>query len=140
MGIKKAIANVPKTPLSISNPIDTANLALNNLVDAWKECSIVAEQEQTKRDNIRAYREINIKAIEENSAILKLHLEKTFAERALVIQEMFDRLDKGLESGNSEITSSAIAAIVDVTKQSPFAEMHELITNYHDPKVTKIEI
>lgn len=140
MDIKKVITNIPKSPLPIPKPTDATNQAFNNLVSAWKECSIISEQEQTKRENIRAYRDINVKAIEENSAILKLYLEKTFAERADTIQGMFDRLDKGIELGNTEIIASTIGAIVDITKQSPLAAARELIANYHDPNVTMIEI
>lgn len=137
MDIKKVITKIPKSPLPISNP---AVLAFNNLVNVWKECSIISEQEQTKREDIRAYRDINVKAIEENSAILKLYLEKTFAERAYTIQEMFDCLDKGLESGNTEVIALTIGAIVDITKQSPLTAAKELIANYHNPNVTMIEI
>ena len=143
MGIKDAMISADKIPLPIAtspNPVTPAILAFNNLVNAWKDCSIVTEQEKTKRENIRAYREVNVKAIEENSAILKLYLKNTFAERAFVIQEMFDRLDKGIESGNTEIISLTIAAIVDVAKQSPLAAARELIANYRDPNVTMIEI
>jgi hypothetical protein len=140
MEIKKMVAKVPKTSFLIPKPTDAAGHALNTLIDAYRECKIISEQEQTKRENIRAYRDINVKAIEENSAILKLYLEKTFAERAFVIQEMFDRLDKGLESGNIEVIALTISAIVDVTKQSPLAQARELIANYHNPNVTMIEI
>jgi hypothetical protein len=140
MDIKKMVAKVPKTSIPIPKPTDVAGHAFNRLIDAYKECTIISEQEQTKRENIRAYRDINVKAIEENSAILKLYLEKTFAERAFVIREMFDRLDKGLESGNIEVIAMTIGAIVDVTKQSPLAQARELIDKYHDPNVTMIEI
>jgi hypothetical protein len=144
MDIKKTVktiaGNTSKVPSFIPNPLDSANTSFTLLVGAWKECSIVAEQEQTKRENIRAYRDINVKAIEENSAILKLYLEKTFAERAYTIQEMFDRLDKGLESGNTEVIALAIGAIVDIAKQSPLTAAKELIANYHNPNVTMIEI
>jgi hypothetical protein len=140
MDIKKVITSIPKSPLPIPKSMDAANHAFNNLVNAWKECSIVAEQEQTKRENIRAYRDINVKAIEESSATLKFYLENIFSERATVIQGMFDRLDEGLASGNMEVISLTIAAIVDVTKQSPLAAARELIANYHDPNVTMIEI
>jgi len=136
MNIKKMIANVPKTSLPMPNP----NQAFNNLVNAWKECSTISEQEQTKRENIRAYRDVNVKAIEENSAILKLYLEKTFEERAYTIQEMFDRLDKGIELGDTDIIALTIGAIVDITKQSPLEAAQQLIANYHDPNVTMIEI
>ena len=141
--MKNSIIGAPKIPLPVATPpnlVTPAILAFNNLVNAWKDCSIVTEQEKSKRENIRAYREVNVRAIEENSAILKLYLKNTFAERAFVIQEMFDRLDKGLDSGNAEVISLTIAAIVDVAKQSPLAAARELIANYHDPNITMIEI
>ncbi len=143
MAIKDVIISADKIPLpgtTPPNPVTPAILAFNNLVNAWKECSIVTEQEKTKRENIRAYREVSVRAIEENSAVLKLYLKNTFAERAFVIQEMFDRLDEGLSSGNTEVISLTIAAIVDVAKQSPLAAARELIANYHDPNVAMIEI
>ena len=136
MTIKKLISNMPKMPVPTPDP----NMAFNTLVSAWKECSIVTEQEKTKRENIRSYRDVNIKAIEENPAILKLYLEKTFAERSTVIHGMFDRLDAGIASGNIDVISATIAAIVDVTKQSPLAAARELIGNYRDPNVAMIEI
>ena len=136
MDIKKLIRNVPKMPVPTPDP----NMAFNTLVSAWKECSIITEQEKTKRENICAYRDVNIKAIEENSAILKIYLEKTFAERSMVIHGMFERLDQGLASGNLDVISATIAAIVDVTKQSPLAAARELIANYRDPNVAMIEI
>jgi len=138
--VTNVAAKVSKTSIPMPIPTDIANHAFNNLVSAWKECAIISEQEQTKRENIRAYRDINVKAIEENSAILKLYLEKTFAERAYTIQEMFDRLDKGIELGNADIIASTIGAIVDITKQSPLEAAKQLIANYHDPNVTMIEI
>ena len=47
MDIKKMVANVPKNLLPIPNPTDAANHAFNRLVDAYKECTIISEQEQT---------------------------------------------------------------------------------------------
>lgn len=141
MDIKKTVATIAtKTPKPASIPIDAPKVAFDTLVNAWKECSIVSEQEQTKRENIRAYRDINVKAIEENSAILKLYLEKTFTERATTIQGMFERLDEGLKSGNTEVIALTIGAIIDITKQSPLAGARELLANYHDPNVKSIEI
>lgn len=127
-------------PNSVPTPFIPVEEAFKLLVDAWKEYKITAAQEKTKRASINAQRDITIKAIEENSAILKLYLEKTFAERSHVIKEMFDRLDQGLVSGNTDVISLTIAAIVDVTKQSPLTAARELIANYHDPNVTEIEI
>jgi len=127
-------------PTSVPTPYLPAEEAFKLLVGAWKEYNITAAQEKTKRASINAQRDITIKTIEENSAILKLYLEKVFAERSHVIKGMFDCLDKGLISGNADMISLTIAAIVDVTKQSPLPAARELIANYHDPNVTEIEI
>lgn len=125
--------------LPIPDPSSAAK-AFDNLISAWKECSVISEQEKTKRENIRAFRDVNIKAIEENSALLKLYLKHSFEERAFVIQKMFDRLDQSLASGDTQMAASAIAAIVDVTKQSPLVGVRELIVSIHDPNVKSIEI
>lgn len=118
----------------------SATQAFDNLVSAWKECTIVAEQEKTKRENIRAFRDVNVKAIEENSALLKRYLEHSFAERAFVIQEMFNRLDKNLEQGNMQAASDAISAIVSITKESALAGARALIEDFHNPNIKSIEI
>lgn len=44
--------------------------AFNSLVNAWKDYKVTAELEQTKRDNIKAWRDVNVKAIEKNTEIL----------------------------------------------------------------------
>ncbi len=125
-------------PNIISNPLATK--AFDNLVGAWKEYAITAEIEQTKRENIKTFRDTSIKAIEESSAILKAYLERVFKERASVIQGMFEHLDKSLASGNTQSASEAIAAIVSVTKESPLAGAVELIASINDPNVKSIEI
>jgi hypothetical protein len=137
--LEKSLAVVKKVPLPIPNPANAAK-AFDNLVNAWKDCAIVTEQEKTKRLGIKAFRDVNVKAIEENSALLKLYLEKSFSERAFVIQGMFDRLDESLASGNTQMASDAIAAIVSITKESPLAGARELIAGIHDPNVRSIEI
>lgn len=120
--------------------VGDATKALNNIVDAWKQYKITAEVEQTKRESIRATRDVNIKAIEENAAILKTYLEGMFKERAGIIDGMFERLDRGLAEGNPQVASDAMAAIVAVTRQSPLAGVRELLGDLRNPEVTSIEI
>lgn len=117
-----------------------AGRALENIVDAWKQYKITSEVEQTKRESIRATRDVNIKMIDENAAILKAYLAGMFKERAGIIDSMFERLDQGLAAGNSQVASDAMAAIVAVTKQSPLAGARELLVDLRNPDVTSIEI
>lgn len=117
-----------------------AGKALDNIVDAWKQYKIVAEVEQTKRASIQATRDVNIKMIEENAAILKQYLEGMFKERAGIIAGMFERLDQGLADGNAQLASEAMSTIVAITSQSPLAGARELLVDLRNPQVTSIEI
>ena len=92
---KKLPGIVKRIPIPTTAAID----AFDNLVNAWKDCKNTAETEKTKRENIKSWRDTNIKAIEEKSAILKLYLERSFLERAETIQYTFERLDQALADG-----------------------------------------
>lgn len=126
--------------MKIAPVVGDAGKALDNIVGAWKQYKITAQVEETKRASIKAARDTNIRMIEENSAILKEYLEGMFKERRLVIDGMFERLDKGLAEGNAQLASDAMAAIVAVTRESPLAGARELLASMNDPSVQSIEI
>jgi hypothetical protein len=125
-----------KIPLPTTAAFD----AFDNLVNAWKDCKNTAEIEKTKRENIRSWRDTNIKAIEENSAILKLYLERSFQERATTIQGTFDRLDQALADGNIEAVGLMMNAIVSIVKESPLAQARQVIADMSNPDVRMIDI
>ena len=128
-----------KTPVGVPGAAEALK-SLDMLVGAWKECTITTAVEKTKRERIRADRDVNVKAIEENAAILKLYLKESFKERAHLIDGMFARLDQSIAGGNNEVAAQAIAAIVSVSKSSPLEGARELISSMKDPKVTLIEL
>ncbi|UOD32919.1 hypothetical protein INH39_15415 [Massilia violaceinigra] len=114
--------------------------SFDNLVDAWRLCETTKAIETSKRTQITAARDVQVKMIEENAAVLKLYLGGVFAERRHVIDGMFARLDRGLDSGNMELASEAINAIINVTQSSPLAGARELIADIRNPSVKHIEI
>jgi len=118
---------------------NTAGMAFNRLVDSYKEYKIVCEQEETKRESIRSYKEVNIKAIEESSALLRRCLDGVFSERRAALQKMFDTLDKGILSKDDRLIELSLGGIVDIVKTSPL-ESAKLISDYHNPDVKMIEI
>ncbi len=129
-----------KNAMKVAPRAGDAGKALGNIVDAWKQYKITAEVEQTKREAIRATRDTNIKMIEENASILKSYLEGMFKERGLVIDGMFDRLDRGLAEGNTQLAADAMAAIVAVSRESPLAGARDILVSMSDPAVKSIEI
>ena len=134
------VKHIPRIIKSIPTPTTAAVDAFDNLVNAWKDCKNTAEVEKTKRENIKSWRDTNIKAIEENSAILKLYLENSFQERAAAIHGMFDRLDQALADGNTEAVGLMMNAIVSIVKESPLAQARQVIADMNNPNVTMIEI
>jgi hypothetical protein len=128
------------TSMTIPNHLTSASDAFNNLVNAWKDCQNTAQIEKTKRENIKAWRDTNIKAIEESSSILKLYLERSFQERAATIQNTFTRLDTALASGNIEAVGLMMNSIVSIVKESPLAQARQVIADMSNPNVRMIEI
>lgn len=129
-----------KKILQGTDAVSTVVKSFDNLVDAWRTCETTKAIEQTKRAQINATRDVQVKMIEENAAILKGYLDHVFAERRHVIDNMFSQLDQGLDSGNMELASKAIEAIVKVTQSSPLAGARELIADIHNPRISHIEI
>jgi hypothetical protein len=72
--------------------------------------------------------------------VLEQYLSGMFKERATTISGFFEALDKGIASGNSELISSSIGAIVSITKESPLAGAREIIGAMYNPEVKTIEI
>lgn len=131
---------MPSLVKEIPAPTTAAIDAFNNLVNAWKDCKNTAEIEKTKRESIKSWRDTNIKAIEENSAILKLYLERSFQERAVTIKGTFERLDQALADGNTEAVALMMNAIVTIVKDSPLAQARQMIADMNNPSVSMIEI
>lgn len=134
--IKNISKNLPKIPV----PTTAAADAFDGLVSAWKDCENTQQIERTKRENIKSWRDVNIKAIEENSAILKNYLELSFKERATTIQNTFDRLDQALAEGNTTAVELMMNTIVSIVKESPLAQARQAIADMNNPNVTMIEI
>lgn len=138
--LKNLPKKIPGAIKVIPVPATAAFDAFDNLVNAWKECKNTAEVEKTKRENIKSWRDINIKAIEENSVILKSYLERSFQERSATIQGTFERLDQALADGNTEAVGLMMNAIVSIVKESPLAQARQVIADMNNPNVTMIEI
>lgn len=138
--IKNLPKKIPGMAKGLPIPATAALNALDNLANAWKDCKNTAEIEKTKRENIKSWRDTNIKAIEENSAILKLYLERSFQERAETIQGTFERLDQALADGNTEAVGLMMNAIVAIVKESPLTQARQVIADMNNSSVSIIEI
>ncbi len=113
---------------------------LTMLFETAKENHKISQIEQTKRANINAIKEFEIEKIRAQKEVLKDYFEKTFSERRTNFDALFERLDKGIESGNLQLIQLALSVIVDIAKDSPLKQIEKLRSDFHNPDVKEIEI
>lgn len=116
-----------------------AKEAFDILVSSHYEYKKIAEEEKTKRASIEAWREVNVGKIQHQTEILKSYLENTFSERRYAIDEMFDRLDVAMQTGNMDLMSAAMGGIVSIVKSSPLQEVEKLMMDLQDDNVEYID-
>jgi len=100
--------------------------ALNQIVNAARECIAVHQVESTKRERLRVYEAAEVQRIKAAESILKAYFEQVFAERKSNFEELFNRLDSALLAGDGETISVMVRGIVDIAKSSPLADLGDL--------------
>ncbi len=106
---------------------------------AYKDYQRLSLEENTKRVNIQAEKEVAIAKIQAQKDLLKSYLEHTFGERRQVIQETFKTLDKALESNNMDVVSQAMESIQNIVKETPLKQVDKLLQLANNPNVEAIE-
>ena len=128
--------NIGKVKPSPTQAVDGVKMVYN----AWVENVKIHEEEEAKRVEIRARKEVDLERIRAQKAILENYLENTFSERKAVISGMFMALDKGIEANNNELIQQSLGAIVSIAKESPLAGIQSLVSDFNDPSVKSITI
>ncbi|EHF3479150.1 MULTISPECIES: hypothetical protein [Acinetobacter] len=137
--LMKAAKNLKNVTVIPKPSPDMAFQSFKMLVDAHHEYKMTVQTETTKREAIQAWRDVNVGKIEQQTEFLKAYLAETFKERRHSIDEMFERLDKGIESGNMDLVNLAMESITTIVKASPLKEAEKIIQAMNDPKVESIE-
>lgn len=99
---------------------------LQELVSAYTEYKMVAEQEQTKRREIDAWEKTTIAQIKAQSDWMMEYLDRSFDERAENFRDLFSVVDSAIASGNNEQLALALHSITEIAKSSPFQDLANL--------------
>ena len=137
LAVKKLSGTLVKN--ATSPPISVLQ-AVNLLVEAHNNYRVVREQEITKRRQIAAWETIQVASIREQAKILRDYLDKSFAERRENFSQLFNLLDKGIETGNDQAIQAALSGIIETTRQSPLREALAAVHAISDPSVKFIDI
>lgn len=99
--------------------------ALNTLASAAQESIRYAEDQDVKREEIRAMRDTSIAQINAIKESLQTYLEKSFDERKDLFAKQFECVDAALASGNTEMLAVALSSINSLAASSPFKNLSD---------------
>lgn len=107
-------------------PAASGLAALEELVNAARECFVIHQVESTKRARIGAYETTEVAKIKAAEAVLQRYFEQVFGERRGNFEALFARLDQALDQEDGETINLMVRSIVDVARTSPLADLGDL--------------
>ena len=111
--------------MNLHNPEEVLN-ALCKLQSVANETIKYAEEQETKRVEISAKKDVAIEKIKTIERCIKDYLEKTFDERRSIFAKEFECVDAALKTGNLELLSVSLNSINSLAAQSPFKALADV--------------
>lgn len=109
----------PKSPEDVER-------ALRILGEVAQDTIKYAEEQETKREEIRAMRDTAIAQINAMKECVQTYLEKTFDERSAIFAKQFEVVDYALLSGDNEMLASGLNSINALAASSPFKNLADV--------------
>lgn len=108
-----------KTPSEVASTLKAFSEAAT---DAVKFCEV----QKTKREEIRADRDVRIARLRVQRDIVMDYLERSFDERRFLFDRQFEVVDHALTTGNIEELALSLQSINDLAKSSPFKALADI--------------
>ncbi len=105
---------------------ETVARALTSLVEVAADTIKYVSKQETKREEIRAKRDIAIEKINKTSELIRIYLDKTFDERKDIFNKQFEVVDEALRTGNTQMLSLGLNSINQLASQSPFKNLADI--------------
>ena len=100
--------------------------ALSQIKQVHAEYQKLHEEEKTKRQTIRADRDIAIEQIRAERDVIKQALAESFELRKAGLQAQIQAMDKAIDSGDSEALHAVLDVMVTTIQSSPFKDMADM--------------
>ena len=127
-----------KPQIPSGSPADILK-SIDMVTGAIERCKTVIEQEQTKREAIRAYRDIELNKLQAQKENFQKYIEVVFQERSKNFDEFFTRLDTAIETGDMQLANLVMTGIINQIKSSPLQGVKEIMMQANDSDCKHIE-
>jgi hypothetical protein len=128
--------NSIKSQIEIFRDIDSfvsPFLCINDIVRQGHAYLKVVETEQTKRDEIEAWRQTTLADINLKRELVIGYLYRSFDERSQNFQSLFQTIDRALSTEDNHQLSLALDAIVHLANSSPFQDLSKVRAALNNP-------
>lgn len=113
--------------------------SLEKMTEAIERCYLVKQQEETKREAIRAYRDVELKKLKNQKKNFEQYINYVFQERRINFDKFFQQLDIAIETDNMELANIVMAGIIQQIQNSPLQGVQELLIQVNDSNCKHIE-
>lgn len=127
-----------KPQIPSGSPADILK-SIDMVTGAIERCKTVIEQEQTKREAIRAHRDIELNKLQAQKENFQKYIEVVFQERSKNFDEFFTRLDTAIETGDMQLANLVMTGIINQIKSSPLQGVKEIMMQANDSDCKHIE-
>lgn len=117
--VKRKVGKVLNKGLPLLNPL----VVIKEMKDAYVEYHKIKHIEETKRVQIRAWERTTLEKLAIQREILMEYLTRSFDERKMNFDMLFDSLDAASREGNTELVALVLKSIVDLAQSSPFKDL-----------------
>lgn len=109
----------------ITNPQEVCK-ALETLASVAVDTIKYSEEQETKREEIRARRDVAIAQVSAMRDAVQTYLEKSFDERSILFAKQFECVDAALKAGDNDMLAISLNNINALAASSPFKALADI--------------
>lgn len=119
------ISSVGKATSSLGKAMPVVDLGqvVSQVIDAADQWVKVAQEESTRREEIRAWEATERERIVAQREVLLRGLELTHDERRENFRRLFDNLDDAMKANDAATAAGLLNSITELAKASPFKDL-----------------
>ena len=88
---------------------------------------------ETRRQEIAAYHDIIVHALNQERDVILAYFNHTFTERRLVLEQCFETMDKAIEASDHESLNLALGTILGVIHENPLKDFETFKSRMSEP-------
>lgn len=116
---KTEVVAFTEKAMAVGNVLESARIIVSDITNMIN----MIQQETTKREAIRANRDVIIEKTRAFREVMLVVMDKTFDERRQLFDGYFARLDKAMDNNDTNMVAGILSNMVDLAKNGPIKDL-----------------